>query len=145
MIAVIQRVSSASVAVNDKVVGSIAGGLLLLLGIEKTDTAVEIEKLAKKVVNYRVFSDDEGRMNHSLVDVDGQLLAVSQFTLVAQTNKGNRPGFSLGASPEHGKHIFEAFVAHVSAQYLPCESGIFGANMQVTLTNDGPVTFQFKV
>lgn len=145
MIAIIQRVSSACVNVDGSEVGKIGKGILLLLGVEKTDTQVELEKLANKVHHYRIFNDDQGKMNLSLLDVGGQLLVVSQFTLVAQTDKGNRPGFSSGASPQHGKVIYDAFVKHVNKQYGECQTGIFGANMQISLVNDGPVTFQFKV
>jgi D-tyrosyl-tRNA(Tyr) deacylase len=115
------------------------------LGVEKNDSQAEIEKLAKKVHHYRIFGDEQGKMNLSLLDVGKQLLVVSQFTLVAQTDKGNRPGFSLGASPEHGKDIYLRFVEHVNSQYGKCETGIFAADMQVGLVNDGPVTFQFKI
>ena len=145
MIGVIQRVKSAFVTVSEETVGSIGEGIVLLLGVEKTDGQLEVEKLAKKVHHYRIFSDDMGKMNRSLFDIKGQLLVISQFTLVAQTDKGNRPGFSLGASPEHGKHIYQSFIAHVNNQYGQCEEGIFGADMQVSLVNDGPVTFQFKI
>ncbi len=145
MIGLIQRVKQASVVVDGHCVGSINAGLLLFLGVEKTDSNVQVEKLAKKVLSYRVFSDDAGKMNLSLKDVGGELLVVSQFTLVAQTNKGNRPGFSEGASPEHGEAIYNAFIKHVNDHYMQCASGIFGADMQVNLLNDGPVTFHFKV
>ena len=141
MKALIQRVSSASVSVEGHVVGEIEQGLLLLLGIEKDDGQQEIEKVARKVHNYRVFNDDSGKMNLSLLDTAGELLVVSQFTLVAQTHKGNRPGFSKGASPEHGKVIYDSFIRHINEHYKPCQTGQFGADMQVTLTNDGPVTF----
>jgi D-tyrosyl-tRNA(Tyr) deacylase len=145
MIAVIQRVTNAAVEVNGNTVGSIDKGILLLLGVEKTDSQTEIEKLARKVFNYRIFNDEQGKMNKSLLDIGGELLVVSQFTLVAQTDKGNRPGFSLGASPEHGKKIYENFISHVTEHYRACESGEFGADMQVSLLNDGPVTFQFNI
>ncbi|WP_371193662.1 D-aminoacyl-tRNA deacylase [Glaciecola sp. SC05] len=145
MIGLIQRVKTADVKVDEKTVASIQKGILLLLGVEKTDGQLQLEKLAKKVHQYRIFNDDNGKMNLNLTDVGGKLLVVSQFTLVAQTDKGNRPGFSLGASPEHGKHIYNAFIAHVNEQYQSCETGIFGADMQVSLVNDGPVTFQFKI
>lgn len=145
MIGLIQRVNSASVSVEGATVGGIQKGILLLLGIEKDDNAASIEKLARKVCNYRIFSDDDGKMNLSLLDIGGELLVVSQFTLVAQTDKGNRPGFSGGASPQEGKRIYEAFIEHVNATYLRCETGSYGQDMQVTLVNDGPATFYFKV
>nr|WP_136251485.1 D-aminoacyl-tRNA deacylase [Ningiella ruwaisensis] len=145
MIGLIQRVSRASVSVNQQVVGRINQGILLLLGVEKTDTQAAVEKLAKKVTHYRIFNDENGKMNLSLIDIDAELLVVSQFTLVAQTDKGNRPGFSQGASPEHGKAMYEAFIAHTESNYLRCEKGVFGADMKIELVNDGPVTFQFRV
>jgi D-tyrosyl-tRNA(Tyr) deacylase len=145
MIGLIQRVSCASVSVDGVTVGAIQQGILLLLGIEKDDNATSIEKLARKVCNYRIFSDEDGKMNLSLLDIDGELLVVSQFTLVAQTDKGNRPGFSGGASPQEGKRIYEAFIEHVNRQYLPCQTGSYGQDMQVNLVNDGPATFYFKV
>jgi D-tyrosyl-tRNA(Tyr) deacylase len=145
MIGLIQRVQKASVNVEGKTVGAIDKGILLLLGVEKTDTEASIEKLARKVVNYRIFSDDDGKMNLSLLDISGELLVVSQFTLVAQTDKGNRPGFSTGASAEQGKQLYEAFIAHVNQHYLTCQTGSYGDDMQVSLINDGPATFYFKV
>jgi len=137
----IQRVKSASVNVDDLPVASIETGILLLLGIEKDDDILHVEKMARKVFNYRIFSDVDGKMNKSLSDVNGELLVVSQFTLVADTTKGNRPGFSKGASPAHGESIYQAFIEHVSQQYRECQTGVFGADMAVSLVNDGPVTF----
>lgn len=137
----IQRVKSASVNVDDLPVASIGTGILLLLGIEKDDDILHVEKMARKVFNYRIFSDVDGKMNKSLSDVNGELLVVSQFTLVADTTKGNRPGFSKGASPAHGESIYQAFIEHVSQQYRECQTGVFGADMAVSLVNDGPVTF----
>jgi D-tyrosyl-tRNA(Tyr) deacylase len=110
MIGLIQRVSQASVTVNDEMVSEIGQGILLLLGVEREDGEHEIEKLANKVCRYRLFSDDDGKMNLNLEQVGGEILVVSQFTLVADTQKGNRPGFSRGASPEHGEKIYFAFV-----------------------------------
>ncbi|MGQ8365920.1 D-aminoacyl-tRNA deacylase [Glaciecola sp. 1036] len=144
MIGLIQRVSQAQVDVAGQTIGKIGAGILLLLGIEKTDTQTDIEKLAKKIMHYRIFPDQDGKMNLSLLDTQKELLVVSQFTLVAETNKGNRPGFSKGASPEEGKRLYEAFLAHIEQQYGPCECGEFGADMQVSLINDGPVTFYFQ-
>jgi D-tyrosyl-tRNA(Tyr) deacylase len=140
----IQRVKQASVTVDEKVVGSIETGLLLFLGVEKDDSVEHVEKMARKVHNYRIFPDEYGKMNRSLLDIDGQLLVVSQFTLVADTSKGNRPGFSRGASPEHGKQIYQSFVEYVNETYARCETGQFGADMQVALVNDGPVTFHLS-
>lgn len=137
----IQRVSSASVKVDDTVIGEIGSGVLLLLGIEKEDGNEQIEKMMRKVLNYRIFSDSDGRMNNSLRDINGELLVASQFTLVADTSKGNRPGFSKGASPEHGALIYQQFIDCIRAEYGACQTGEFGADMKVSLVNDGPVTF----
>ncbi|MFQ3248650.1 MAG: D-tyrosyl-tRNA(Tyr) deacylase [Glaciecola sp.] len=137
----IQRVTSASVSVNTEVVGEIQSGILLFLGVEKDDSDQQIEKMARKVFNYRIFADQDGRMNKSLSDIRGELLVVSQFTLVADTAKGNRPGFSKGATPEHGEFIYQSFIQHINSQYRECQSGKFGADMAVSLLNDGPVTF----
>lgn len=140
----IQRVTQASVTVGSEVVGSIDTGLLLFLGVEQGDSSEQIQKMARKVHNYRIFPDENGKMNRSLIDVHGQLLVVSQFTLVADTSKGNRPGFSRGASPQQGELIYQAFIEHVNTQYKICETGRFGADMQVALVNDGPVTFHLS-
>lgn len=145
MIGLIQRVSSARVQVKGETVGSIDKGILLLLGVERTDDQQKAEKLADKILRYRIFPDQQGKMNLNLEQVSGQLLVVSQFTLVADTQKGNRPGFSAGASPELGEQLYQYFVDYCHAQGLDCQTGIFGADMQVSLVNDGPVTFQFKV
>ncbi|WP_100644345.1 D-aminoacyl-tRNA deacylase [Alteromonas facilis] len=141
MIGLIQRVSHASVSVDSQTVGQIGPGLLLLLGVEKDDTQVNAEKLLNKVLSYRVFADDNGRMNLNLQQVKGELLVVSQFTLVADTRKGTRPGFSRGASPEVGKQLYEHFVAQARELHPNVDTGIYAADMQVSLTNDGPVTF----
>ena len=137
----IQRVSSASVTVNGETTGSIERGILLLLGVEKGDDQARAGKLLNKVINYRIFADDTGRMNHSLLDVKGGLLVVSQFTLVADTAKGLRPGFSSGAAPQLGADLYHYFVEQAAARVLNVQTGRFGADMQVSLTNDGPVTF----
>ena len=145
MIGLIQRVSRASVTVESKVIGEIDQGILLLLGVEKSDGDDEIEKLANKVSRYRMFADSDGKMNLNVEQVGGKILVVSQFTLVADTQKGNRPGFSQGATPEHGKEVYLKFVEALQAKGLAVETGEFGADMQVALVNDGPVTFHFKV
>lgn len=145
MIGLIQRVSEAQVKVDNAIVGSIKQGLLLLLGVEREDSEAEVDKLLKKVLNYRVFSDDEGKMNLNLQQVGGELLIVSQFTLVADTRKGNRPGFSTGADPATGERLYNLFVERATAQHAGVATGKFGADMQVSLTNDGPVTFWLKV
>jgi|TARA_B100000674_G_scaffold65434_1_gene45281 D-aminoacyl-tRNA deacylase len=141
----IQRVSSASVAVAGDIVGEIDAGILLLLGVESTDGRASADKLLHKVVNYRIFADAEGRMNRSLLDCGGGLLVVSQFTLVADTAKGMRPGFSAGASPQLGRELYEYFVAQAVTKLPRVECGQFGADMQVSLVNDGPVTFLLQV
>lgn len=141
MIGLIQRVNHASVNIDQKCVAKIEKGLLLLLGIEREDTSANLDKLLRKTLNYRIFPDDNGRMNLSLTDIQGDLLVVSQFTLVADTAKGNRPGFSRGATPEHGEKMFNEFVQKASQQHDNVSAGVFGADMQVALLNDGPVTF----
>ncbi|MFC3194811.1 D-aminoacyl-tRNA deacylase [Marinicella sediminis] len=137
----IQRVKQAEVKVNDQTVGAISQGILALVGVEREDTIQTTEKLLSKMLRYRIFPDDEDRMNRSLLDIKGELLLVSQFTLVADTRKGTRPGFSKGASPEHGEHIFNELVKQAQQTGLHVQTGRFGADMQVSLINDGPVTF----
>ncbi len=141
MKALIQRVSSAKVDVDDQTVGSINQGILALIGVERDDTVEKAEQLLNKILRYRIFTDDAGKMNLSLNDIKGELLLVSQFTLVADTKKGNRPGFSRGASPEHGQNMFNQLVELAQKTGLTIQTGQFGADMQVSLTNDGPVTF----
>lgn len=143
----IQRVSSASVSVDGQIIADIPQGLLLLLGVERGDGSEQVESLARKIVNYRVFSDDQGRMNRSLLDVSGALLVVPQFTLAADTGSGTRPGFSTAAPPEFAESLFLQFL-EVAGSLLPggrIESGQFGADMKVALVNDGPVTFMLQV
>ena len=141
MIALIQRVSAAQVSVEGSVVGKIASGLLVLLGVEKDDDEATARKLAEKVVNYRVFSDEQGKMNLNLQQTKGELLVVSQFTLAADTQKGMRPSFSKGASPDRARELYHFFSDHCRERGINTENGQFAADMQVTLTNDGPVTF----
>ena len=145
MIGLIQRVKHASVEVDGEVVGDIKQGLLLLLGIEKEDTPALADKLLKKVINYRVFNDEDGKMNLSLQDVKGQLLIVSQFTLAADTSRGLRPGFSVAATPSDAEVLYDYFVEASHLQPIDIQTGIFGADMAVSLLNDGPVTFSLKV
>lgn len=145
MIALLQRVSMAQVVINDAVVGAIERGLLVLLGVEAGDTAMEADRLLERLLNYRVFSDDAGKMNLSLRDVRGGLLLVPQFTLAADTRKGLRPGFSTAAPPESGRVLFEHVVNQARQVHAPVAAGRFGAHMQVTLTNDGPVTFWLQM
>ena len=141
MKSIIQRVSSASVSVDNEVIGEIASGCAILLGVEKHDTLEVAEKLANKVSRYRFFNDANGKMNLNIKQVEGSALVISQFTLVADTEKGNRPGFSKGATPEQGRILYHAFMDALADTGVPVESGQFGANMQVSLVNDGPVTF----
>jgi len=145
VIGLIQRVSEANVAVAGEVIGEIGKGMLVLLGVEKEDGDAEIEKLANKLCRYRMFSDEDGKMNLNIEQVGGEILVVSQFTLVADTQKGNRPGFSRGATPEHGEAIYKKFVHALKAKGMAVSTGEFGADMQVGLVNDGPVTFHFNV
>lgn len=137
----IQRVSQAKVEVGGETVGEIGAGILLLLGVEREDDEAKADKLLHKVQNYRIFSDDAGKMNLSLQDIRGELLVVSQFTLVAETVKGMRPGFSKGATPAEGERLYDYFVNRAQETGLKIQTGQFAADMQVSLTNDGPVTF----
>lgn len=137
---VIQRVSQASVSIEQKIVGSIENGLLILLGIEHDDTQEDADWLVNKLVSLRIFSDQEGKMNLSLMDVGGSLLIVSQFTLHASTKKGNRPSYIKAARPEIAVPLYEYFVHLAQHQISNVETGVFGADMEVRLMNDGPVT-----
>ena len=141
MRALIQRVRKASVAIDAEIVGSIETGLLVFLGLEPDDTLAVGEKLLERVLNYRVFSDEQGRMNRSLRDVSGGLLLVSQFTLAADTSRGLRPGFSTAMAPETAEPLFQQLYAYLCTVHTPAAGGRFGADMQVSLVNDGPVTF----
>lgn len=140
MRAVVQRVTEASVAVDGEVVGAIGAGLLVLVGVADGDTAEEARWLAHKVANLRIFSDAADRMNLSVKTVGGSVLIVSQFTLIANTRKGFRPSFVPAAAPEIAEPLIETFVAAVQAERVPVQTGIFGADMKVSLINDGPVT-----
>lgn len=141
MIALIQRVTAASVVVGGKTIASIGAGILALVGVERGDGDAEAARLAERVAGYRIFPDAAGKMNLSLKDTGGGLLAVPQFTLVADTNSGTRPSFSAGASPDEGRRLFDAFVSHAGTR----QTGRFGAEMKVSLVNDGPVTFWLRV
>lgn len=145
MIALIQRVSEASVSIDSTKTASITTGLLALIGVEKSDTSDTAVQLADKILTYRVFPDEAGKMNLDLKDAGGQILLVPQFTLVADTRKGRRPGFSSGASPAIGAELFDKLVKAVSATGIDVGTGTFGADMQVALINDGPVTFWLQV
>jgi D-tyrosyl-tRNA(Tyr) deacylase len=141
MIGLLQRVSQARVVVDDELVGEIGTGLLALIGVERGDSEERAARLLERLLNYRVFPDAEDRMNLSLQDIGGGLLLVPQFTLAADTKKGNRPGFSNAAKPDDGQYLFNYLYAQAKEGYPVVEKGIFGADMQVSLTNDGPVTF----
>ncbi|MBX3666075.1 MAG: D-tyrosyl-tRNA(Tyr) deacylase [Burkholderiales bacterium] len=145
MIALLQRVSMAEVVIEGRVVGAIGRGLLVLLGVEAGDTCAEADRLLERLLDYRVFADAAGKMNLSLRDVGGGLLLVPQFTLAADTRRGLRPGFSTAAPPEEGRRLFEHALAAARSRHAPVAQGEFGADMQVTLTNDGPVTFWLQV
>ncbi|CAB3749598.1 D-aminoacyl-tRNA deacylase [Paraburkholderia solisilvae] len=150
MIALIQRVSNAQVRVGDRVIGAIGAGLLALVCAERGDTNACADRLLAKVLGYRVFSDAAGKMNLSVQNIDGAgqaggLLLVSQFTLAADTNSGLRPSFTPAAPPDEGKRLFDYFVAEARAKHPIVETGEFGAEMQVSLVNDGPVTFWLQV
>lgn len=141
MIALLQRVSHAQVSVAGEIVGKIGRGLLVLLCAERNDTAQEAQALCEKLLKYRVFPDAQDKMNWSVKDIDGGVLLVPQFTLAADTNSGTRPSFTPAAPPELAKELFHQFVAICRQQHAQVATGIFGADMQVTLCNDGPVTF----
>lgn len=140
MRALVQRVTEASVSVDGAVVGAIGPGLLVLICAMQGDNDATAAKLAAKIAKLRIFRDDQDRMNRSLLDVQGSALVVSQFTLAGDTSRGNRPGFSAAAPPEDGNALYLAFTGHLRAAGVPCETGAFGADMAVRLTNDGPVT-----
>jgi D-tyrosyl-tRNA(Tyr) deacylase len=141
MIGLLQRVQHASVVIENTEIASIDQGLLVLLGIERGDTQVQADKLLKRLLGYRVFSDENDKMNLSLQDIKGDLLVVPQFTLAANTQKGMRPSFTPAASPDLGLHLFTYFCEQAYQLHAPTQSGQFGADMQVSLTNDGPATF----
>ena len=144
MIALLQRVSQARVSVSDTVIGSIGRGLMVLVCAEKGDTEEKARKLAQKLVRYRVFSDEAGKMNLSVKDIAGELLLVSQFTLAADTNSGTRPSFSPAAEPSLGLSLFNVFVDEARRSGLKVATGEFGAHMMVSLINDGPVTLTLR-
>ncbi len=144
MIALIQRVAEARVEVGGEMVGGIGRGILALVCAERGDGEAEAARLLERVLGYRIFPDEAGRMNRSLAQVGGGLLAVPQFTLAADTASGTRPGFSAAAPPEEGERLFERFVELARARHSPVASGRFGAHMRVSLVNDGPVTFWLR-
>jgi len=150
MIALLQRVSKASVHVSENLpdatlVGSIGPGILALVAVEKGDTEAQANRLLQRILAYRIFEDDQQRMNLNLRQINGQLLLVPQFTLAADTNKGNRPSFTHAAEPEEGRRLFDYLLDEAHSELGGVQSGRFGAHMQVTLVNDGPVTFRLRV
>lgn len=145
MIALLQRVTQASVSIKQQTVGRIDAGLLALIGVQPADDESSVQKLLEKLINYRVFADAAGKMNRSLVDTQGGLLLVPQFTLAADTRSGRRPSFTSAAPPAVGQALFEALLAQAHKQHEKVQSGQFGADMQVSLINDGPVTFWLEV
>ena len=150
MIALVQRVSQARVMIEGQIAGEIGAGLLVLLCAERGDSDVQSDKMLAKILKLRIFSDQAGKMNHSVQDMDGRgsaggLLLVSQFTLAADTSAGNRPGFSQAAAPEEGRRLYDYFVAQARLAHGLVQTGQFGANMKLHLVNDGPVTIPLRV
>ena len=147
MLSVVQRVISASVVVESKIVGSISNGIMVLVCVETDDTEQNLIKMADKLLKYRIFEDDDGKMNLSVKDIGGGVLLVPQFTLAADTKKGTRPSFSKSCPPDIAKAMFTKFVDIVRQRqrHSDVDTGVFGADMKVSLINDGPVTFSFKV
>jgi D-tyrosyl-tRNA(Tyr) deacylase len=145
MIALLQRVTQASVMVDGAAIGAIDAGLMVLLCAERGDSEKEADALLSKLLSYRVFADDAGRMNHSLTDVQGGLLLVPQFTLAADTQSGTRPSFTPAAAPDAARKLFEYFITAARGRHAHIATGQFGADMQVALVNDGPVTFWLQV
>lgn len=145
MIALLQRVTSAKVEVNNEAVGNIDAGVLVFVGVEKNDTRDQADRLLEKILKYRLFPDQQDKMNLSVQDIKGGVLLVPQFTLAADTGKGLRPSFSSAAEPEQGKELFEYFIEVARQKHNLVATGQFGADMQVSLVNDGPVTFWLQV
>ncbi|UQB67388.1 D-aminoacyl-tRNA deacylase [Epilithonimonas zeae] len=140
---VIQRVSEGNVKVDNQIVGEIGKGLMLLIGVDESDENTDADWLVKKILDVRVFSDEEGKMNHSVKDINGEILCISQFTLISDYKKGNRPSYIKAARPDKAIPLFEYFKDEIKKSGLKTESGIFGADMKVSLINDGPVTLVF--
>ena len=145
MLGLLQRVRQASVTVNEEITGEIQQGILLLLGIQKNDTEETANKLIDKILTYRIFSDENNKMNCSLQQIGGGILVVSQFTLAADTKKGTRPSFSSAAPPAQAEALYDYFVAQMRSKHPQIATGMFGADMQVSLINDGPVTFMLEM
>lgn len=145
MLALLQRVAKSQIQVNEKTIASIGKGLLVFIAIEPDDTEALIAKCVDKIISYRIFSDHQDKMNLSLKDIEGELLLVSQFTLAANTQQGLRPSFGTAAPPDFAHMMYEQLVRHAQATYNKCQSGQFAADMQVSLINDGPVTFMLTI
>ena len=145
MIALLQRVSSASVEISGNTVGKIKNGMLVFLAVQKHDTQTTTNQMLQRILNYRMFADEKGKMNKNIKEIKGGILLVPQFTLAADTKKGLRPNFSSAATPDHGKQLFDYFLDKLKAEYATVSSGKFGANMQVQLVNNGPVTFWLEI
>ena len=145
MIGLLQRVTDAKVSVDGETVGQIGAGVLVLLGVERADTTAEADRLLERIATYRIFEDETGRMNRSVLDTGGAVLVVSQFTLAASTRNGTRPGFQSAAVPAEGERLYEYFIGAARRRVATVETGRFGASMKVSLTNDGPVTFWLQV
>ena len=141
MIALVQRVSEASVIVDDKIISKIGKGLVVLLGVAKGDDDNDVSYLANKVTNLRIFDDENGKMNLSLIETDGEMLVVSQFTLLGDCRKGRRPGFEMAALPEDAERLYEKFIDDINNSGMKVRKGVFAASMLVKIFNDGPVTF----
>jgi D-aminoacyl-tRNA deacylase len=141
MIALIQRVARADVQVDSETVGAIGRGILALVGVRRGDNVLSADRLLERLLTYRIFPDEQGKMNLSLRDIQGELLLVPQFTLAADTHKGTRAGFSTAAAPDEARRLFDHLLARARASHASVAAGVFGANMQVSLVNDGPVTF----
>ena len=144
MIGLVQRVTEAQVTVDDALIGAIGPGLLVLVGVERDDSAAQVDRLLERLLGYRVFADTEGKMNLSLREMSGGLLLVPQFTLAADTGKGMRPSFTPAAPPKVGEQLFDYLLEQARRQYAPVAAGRFGAHMRVSLLNDGPVTFWLR-
>lgn len=144
MLALIQLVTHADITINAKQIAAIQRGIVALIGIEKTDTENQAEKILNRIIHYRIFPDENEKMNLSLIDIHGGLLLVPQFTLVAQTRNGTRPGFSHGMPPNEGRKLFDFLVQFAKEHLANTQAGVFGANMQINLCNDGPVTFMLQ-
>lgn len=145
MIVLLQRVSRSAVSVSGQTIAQVNQGILALIGFERGDGNTELERMGQRLLNYRIFSDDESKMNLNVQQVGGGILLVPQFTLAADTNRGNRPSFSIAAAPDDGRRLFQQFAAQIQQQHADTACGEFGADMQVSLINDGPVTFWLQV